>query len=91
MFYMTCVANNIFLPDIATVQVRNIIFLIKNSSVEWDDISAYVTKRCIDLHIEPLTNIIDIVFQREYISIGIKIGLNGSYIKIWWFEKKNKL
>ena len=31
----------------------------KNSSTGWDDIPAYVAKKCIDHYIDPLTHIIN--------------------------------
>ena len=37
----------------------NVILLLKNSCAGWDDIPAYVMKRCINVYIEPLTHIID--------------------------------
>ena len=37
----------------------NVILLLKNSCAGWDDILAYVMKRCINVYIEPLTHIID--------------------------------
>ena len=59
MFYMNVVANNsIFIPDITTIEVINAILLLKNSCAGWDDIPAYVMKRCINVYIEPLTHMI---------------------------------
>ena len=43
MFYNT-VANSIFIPDI-TIEVINVILLLKNSCAGWDDIPAYVIKK----------------------------------------------
>ena len=57
------VANSIYIPDITTVEVRNVILLMKNSSAGWDKIPVYVTKRCIDVYIKPLTHIIDKSFK----------------------------
>ena len=59
MVYMNTVANSIFIPDITTIEVMNVILLLKNSCAGWDDIPAYVMKRCINVYIEPLTHIID--------------------------------
>ena len=59
MVYMNTVANSIFIPDITTIEVINVILLLKNSCAGWDDIPAYVMKRCINVYIEPLTHIID--------------------------------
>ena len=59
MVYMNTVANSIFIPDITTIEVMNVILLLKNSCACWDDIPAYVMKRCIHVYIEPLTHIID--------------------------------
>ena len=56
---MNTVANSIFIPDITTIEVMNVILLLKNSCAGWDDIPAYVMKRCINVYIEPLTHIID--------------------------------
>ena len=55
MFYMNTVANSIFIPDITTIEVINVILLLKNSFAGWDDIPAYVMKRCIHVYIEPNT------------------------------------
>ena len=57
---MNTVANSIFIPDITTIEVMNVILLLKNSGAGWDDIPAYVMKKCINVYIEPLTHIIDI-------------------------------
>ena len=38
MVYMNTVANSVFIPDITTKEVRNVILLMKNSSAGWDDI-----------------------------------------------------
>ena len=51
--------HSIFIPDITTIEVMNVILLLKNSCAGWDDIPAYVMKRCINVYIEPLTHIID--------------------------------
>ena len=59
MVYMNTVANSIFIPDITTIEVINVILLLKNSCAGWDDIPAYVMKRCINVYIEPLTHSID--------------------------------
>ena len=59
MSYMNTVVNSIFIPDITTIEVINVILLLKNSCAGWDDIPAYVMKRCIHVYIEPLTHIID--------------------------------
>ena len=59
MVYMNTVANSIFIPDITTIEVMNVILLLKNSGAGWDDIPAYVMKKCINVYIEPLTHIID--------------------------------
>ena len=59
MVYMNTVANSIFIPDIITIEVINVILLLKNRCAGWDDIPAYVMKRCINVYIEPLTHIID--------------------------------
>ena len=59
MVYMNTVANTIFIPDITTIEVMNVILLLKNSCAGWDDIPAYVMKRCINVYIKPLTHIID--------------------------------
>ena len=59
MFYMNTVANSIFIPDITTIEVINVILLLKNSCACWDDIPAYVMKRWIHVYIKPLTHIID--------------------------------
>ena len=59
MVYMNTVANSIFIPDITTIVVINVILLLKNSCAGWDDIPVYVMKRCINVYIEPLTYIID--------------------------------
>ena len=42
---MNSVANSIFLPDIRTVEVRNVILLMKNSSAGWDEIPAFVANK----------------------------------------------
>ena len=70
---MNSVANSIFLPDITTVEVRNVILLMKNSSAGWDEIPAYVTKRCIDVYIEPLTQIIDKPFREDIFPSELKL------------------
>ena len=56
---MNTVVNSIFIPDITTIEAINVILLLKNSCAGWDDIPAYVMKRCINVCIEPLTYIID--------------------------------
>ena len=57
MSYMNTVVNSIFIPDITTIKVINVILLLKNSCAGWDDIPAYVMKRCINVYMEPLINI----------------------------------
>ena len=59
MSYMNTAVNSIFLPDITTIEVINVILLLKNSCAGWDDIPAYVMKRCRNVYIELLTHIID--------------------------------
>ena len=56
---MNTVANSIFIPDITTIEVINVILLLKNSCACSDDIHAYVMKRYIHVYIERLTHIID--------------------------------
>ena len=45
MFYMNSVANNIFIPDVTTVEVRSVILLKKNSSACWDEIFNFFLRR----------------------------------------------
>ena len=45
MSYMNTVVNSIFIPDITTIEMINVILLLKNSYAGWDDIPAYVMKR----------------------------------------------
>ena len=74
MPYMNSVTNSIFLPDSTTVEVRNIILLMQNSSAGWDEIPAYVTKRCIFVYIEPLTHIIDKSFKEGIFPSELKLA-----------------
>ena len=74
MVYMNSVANSVFIPDITTKEVRNVILLIKNSSAGWDDIPAYVTKRCIEVYIEPLTHVIDKSFKEGVFPSELKLA-----------------
>ena len=53
MVYMNTVANSIFLLDITTIEVINVILLLKKQVCRLDDIPAYVMKRCINVYIEP--------------------------------------
>ena len=73
MVYMNNVANSVFIPDITTKEVRNVILLMKNSSAGWDDIPAYVTKRCIEVYIEPLTHVIDKSFKEGVFPSELKL------------------
>ena len=52
----------------------------KNSCAGWDDIPAYVMKRCINGYIEPLTHIIDKLFKDVVFPYELK---GGSNIQIW--------
>ena len=56
MFYMNTVANSVFIPNITTIEVMNVILLLKNSCVGWYDIPAYVMKRFINVYIETIIN-----------------------------------
>ena len=47
---------------------------MKNSSAGWDEIPAYVTKRCIDIYIEPLTHIIDKSFKEGISPSELKLA-----------------
>ena len=72
--YMNTVANSIFIPDITTIEVINVILLLKNNCAGWDDIPAYVMKMCIHVYIVPLTHIIDKSIKEGVFSFRIKIG-----------------
>ena len=74
MSYMNSVANSIFIPYITTLEVRNVILLMKNSSAGWDEIPAYVTKRCIYVYIERLTHIIDKSFNEGIFPSELKLA-----------------
>ena len=74
MFYMNTIANSIFIPDITTIEVINVISLLKNSSAGWDNIPAYVMKRCINVYIEPLTHIIDKSFKEGVYPPELKLA-----------------
>ena len=74
MFYMNTVANRIFIPDVTTIEVINVILLLKNSCASWDDIPAHVMKMCIHVYIEPLTHIIDKSIKDGVFPLRIKIG-----------------
>ena len=74
MFYMNSVANSVLIPDITTKELRNVILLMKNSSVGRDDIPAYVTKRCIEVYIKPLTHIIDKSFKEGVFPSELKLA-----------------
>ena len=74
MVCMNSVANSVFIPDITTKEVRNVILLMKNSSAGWDDIPAYVTKRCIEVYIEPLTHVIDKSFKEGVFPSELKLA-----------------
>ena len=50
------------------------LLLMKNSSAGWDDIPAYVTKRCIEVYIEPLTHVIDISFKEGVFPSELKFS-----------------
>ena len=70
-----------FIPNITTIEVINVFLLLKNSCTCWDDIPAYVIKRCIHLYIEPLTHIID---------KSMKEGVFPSELKLAkWFQYSN--
>ena len=73
MSYMNTVVNSIFIPDITTIEVINVILLLKNSCAGWDDIPAYVMKRCINVYIEPLTHIIDKSFKEGVFPSELKL------------------
>ena len=47
---------------------------MKNSSAGWDEIPAYVTKRCIDVYIEPLPHIIDKSFKEGIFPSELKLA-----------------
>ena len=75
MSYMNSVANSLFLPDITTVEVRNVILLMKKQQFRvCDEIPAYVTKRCIDVYIEPLTHIFDKSFKEGIFPSVLKLA-----------------
>ena len=74
MFYMNTAANCIFIPDITNIEVINVILLLKNSCAGWDDIPAYVMKRCINAYIEPLTHIIDKLIKEGVFPSKIKLA-----------------
>ena len=75
MVYMNSVSNSVFIPDITTKEVRNVILLMKNSSADWDDIPAYVTKRSIEVYIEPLTHVIDKSFKEGVFPSELKLAI----------------
>ena len=74
MVYMNTVANSIFIPDLTTIEVINVILLLKNSCAGWDDIPAYVMKMCINVYIEPLTHIIDNSFKEGVFLSELKLA-----------------
>ena len=74
MFYMNSVANSIFISDITTTEVINVILFLKNSCAGWDDIPAYVMKMCIHVYIEPLTHIIDKLFKEGVFPSELKLA-----------------
>ena len=57
--YVNNVVNSIVIPTTTTLEVRNIISFIKNSSPGWGDIPATIAKKCIEYYINPLTHILN--------------------------------
>ena len=81
MVYMNTVANSIFIPYITTIEVMNVILLLKNSCAGWDDIPAYVMKRCINVYyIEPtLFNKIMSSLDTGDLVIGVFLDLKKAF------------
>ena len=73
MSYVTNVINSIVIPEISIMEIRNIISSIKNSSPGWDDIPAFVAKKCMDYYIAPLTHIV---------NCSVKQGIFPSELKL---------
>ena len=52
----------------------NVILLFKNRCADWDDIPAYVMKRCNNVYIDPLTHIIDKSFKEGVFPSELKLA-----------------
>ena len=59
MTYLTQSPNSIYIPEIAIMEVENIIKKLKHSSPGWDDLPVSIFKEQVQLYIRPLTYIIN--------------------------------
>ena len=63
-----------FFTPVNEQEVRNIVFLLKNSSPGWDDISAKVIKNSFDLYIQPLTHILNMSLTQGVVPNELKLA-----------------
>ena len=55
LFYVHTLNNSIVVPEVSIVEVTNVIKSLK-SSPGWDNIPAFILKRCIDRFVKALTH-----------------------------------
>ena len=59
MSYINNCSNNIVLPPVTLVEVKQTVMSMKNSSASWDEFPALAAKLAIDNYLEPLTCLIN--------------------------------
>ena len=59
MSYINIVEPTLCMANVTNSDVRSVIHDLKNSSPDWDGLSAYIGKQCVNGIIASLTNIIN--------------------------------
>ena len=59
LFYINSINDSIVVLHVSGAQVRNGITSLKDSRPEWDHLSPFVMKQCVDTYVEPITVLIN--------------------------------
>ena len=65
MSYINTVEHSLVITDISSTEVTQVISTLKNEYIYnagWDELPTFVTKKCVNGYIEPLTYLINTSF-----------------------------
>ena len=71
--YVNGIANSIVVPNVICIDIKTVIYSLKNSSPGFDGIPYFVANQCIDKFIEPLTYIINMSFMKNVFPSELKL------------------
>ena len=72
--YINTNINSIYIPDILKNEIITVIYSLKNSSPGYDEMSASISKQCLDTYIDPLTYLINLSINQGIFPDELKIA-----------------